>query len=381
MRKFLFPMMSCLLFTFLGTAGLAVPNSAPTKKFRVALFTPRNDAFWTLFSNLARAACEDLGMEMEWHPAMNKHEKQLSDAIAVLNRTANKVDAMVFKNFNGTAGPMMELAEKKHVYSLTIEEGYNPQELEKYGQPRHQFKYWIGEFLPDNQECGFDLGNTLIRMAQETKRRDAHGRIQMALVAGNMPEGSSWERIQGLNIAMQNHPEVLLHQIVAAYWKKDVAYRKTQRLLQDYPEVSTFWTGNDTMPEGVYEAVRDFRKQHPDFSQVLIGGAGSTPPAGHAVAQNRVQVSVGGQFLLAGFSMVLLHDYLNGFDFAEESATMRMRMFAFTRENIRQYTDTLGKAEWDKIDFRRFSKQLNPGLTKYNFGFREVLEQFSHPSR
>lgn len=381
MRKLLFPILSCLLCAFLCTVGLAAPKPTPVKKFRVALFTPRNDEFWTLFSNIARAACEDLGMELEWHPAMNKHEKQLADATEVLNRTTHKVDAMVFKNFNGTAGPIMELAEKKQVYTLTIEEGFPPQENEKYGAPRHKFKYWIGEFLPDNPECGFDMANTLIDMANTQNYRDVLGRIQMAVVAGNMPEGSSWERIQGLNIALQNHPEVLMHQIVAGYWKKNIAYRKTQRLLQDYPNVRTFWTGNDTMPEGVYEAVRDFRKQHPDFPSVLIGGAGSTPPGGHAVAANRVQVSVGGQFLLAGFSMVLLHDYLYGFDFAEESATMRMRMFAFTRKNIHQYTDTLGKSEWNKIDFRRFSKRLNPRLTKYNFGFREVLEQFAHPSR
>lgn len=274
-------MLACLLLNLGGQSAAAV---VPAHKFRVALFTPRNDEFWTMFSKLAQAACQDLGMELEWHPAMNKHEKQLADAKAVLNRQWPKIDAMVFKNFNGTAGPMMELAEKAKVYSLTIEEGYTVTEQEKYGSPREKLKYWIGEFLPDNHDVGFELTSLLVQMAHQQKRYDAHQRIQMAVVAGNMPEGSSQERIQGLYIALQQHPEVLVHQMVAGYWKKNIAYRKTQRLMQDYPQMGTFWTANDTMPAGVYQAVEAYRQRHPQYPKALIGGTGSTPPAAFDVA-------------------------------------------------------------------------------------------------
>ncbi|PIQ23147.1 hypothetical protein COW36_19410 [bacterium (Candidatus Blackallbacteria) CG17_big_fil_post_rev_8_21_14_2_50_48_46] len=352
------------------------PGQTQEKRFRIALFTPRNDEFWTLYANIAKAACEDLGMDLEWHPAMNKPERQLADVKAVLSRPGPKIDAMVYKNFDGTAGEIMALAEKAKVYSLMVEEGYTDAELEKYGVPRSKFKYWIGEFLPDNQDGGFEQTKVLVRLAHQKHRLDKHQQIQMAVVAGNMVEGSSTERVLGMHIALQEYREVLLHQIVAGYWKKAVAYRKTQRLLQDYPELSTYWTGNDTMPQGVYQAVKDYRAKHPAYPQAIIGGSGSTPPAGFDVETDRIQVTVGGPFLLSAFSMVLLHDFLHGIDFAEESTTMRLCFYVFTRENVHAYTSTLGKAEWNKVNFARFSKHLNPGLTKYDFGFGQVLEQF-----
>ncbi len=70
--------------------GLTSPAQQITAKqirpFHVVLLTPRNDAFWTLAANMTQAAAHDLGIELEWLPALNDPQKHLADALSVLNR-------------------------------------------------------------------------------------------------------------------------------------------------------------------------------------------------------------------------------------------------------------------------------------------------------
>lgn len=336
----------------------------------VVLITPRNDAFWTLFATITQAAADDLNIELEWLPALNDSQKQLKDALAVLDRP-HPPDALIYKNFDGTAVPILQAAEAKKVYSILFEEALTPEETAKYGVPREHFKYYLGELLPDNLEAGHALLKALVQLAKAQQRYDSQGRIQLLALGGNMNEASSSERIKGLQIALQNEPDVLLHEIGAAYWQEPAAYHLMRRLLPAYPQTQIIWTANDTMPVGAYRAAQEAGMQP------LIGGMGSTPPAALDVWQERVDVSVGGHFLQGAFVLVLLRDFFSGHDFAAESTLMRLSLFTFTRENVQNYAQALADNDWGKVRFDAFSRAYSPGLSKYQFGFLPILEQLA----
>lgn len=364
----------CLVLLYLLVAGPSAP-AARTRPIHVVLLTPRNDEFWTLAAGLTQAAAEDLGVAFEWLPALNDPKKQLADAMAVLARPV-KPDAILLKNFDGTGGPILEAAEKAGVHTIFFEDGFTPDETRRMGRPRERLKYWLGEFLPDHFEAGYDLTQALVARARKAIPK---GQIEMLAIAGNMNETSSADRVRGMMVALREHPEVLLHEISAGYWKADAAEIKASRLLQSYPGTRILLTLNDTMPVGADRAVKALQAQGLLTQRPQVGSCGTTPPATADIQQGRVDVSVGGHFLLPAFTLVLAYDYLNGHDFARESTLMRLQMFTFTAENVRRYYETFGRhpdpKAWSRVDFRRFSKAYRPELVKYPFGFQEILDQ------
>lgn len=362
-----------LCLCLLGTgASFAEPHYGTfTKKVErpyVVLLTPRDDAFWTMFATITQAAAADLNIELEWLPAKNDPQKQLADAQRVLQQE-RLPDALIYKNFDGTAIPILEAAEARQVYSILFEESLTPAEAKQYGVPREHFKYWLGEFIPDNLEAGYELLEALITLAREQNRQDAQGRIHVLALGGNMNEASSSDRIKGLQVALQNHPEVLLHEIGAGFWQEPAAYSVIKRLLPAYPQTHIIWAANDTMPVGAYRAAQEMGLRP------LLGGMGSTPPAALDVWQSRVDVSVGGHFLQGAFALVLLRDFFSGYDFATESTMLRLSLFTFTRQNVKDYARALADNNWQKVHFEHFSRAYNPSLQKYQFGFLPIIEQ------
>jgi hypothetical protein len=72
--------------------------------------------------------------------------------------------------------------------------------------------------------------------------------------------------------------------------------------------------------------------------------------------------------------MVVLRDYKDGRDFAEEDVRLQFPMGAFDLPVARRFPD-IGKVDWRRVDFTRFSKTRNPTLARYNFSPDAVLGQ------
>jgi hypothetical protein len=79
--------------------------------------------------------------------------------------------------------------------------------------------------------------------------------------------------------------------------------------------------------------------------------------------------------------MVVLRDYHDGRDFAEEYVRLQFPMGAMDLPFARRFPE-IGKVDWRNVDFTRFSKTRNPEIKHYNFRPDAVLSQLSSiPSR
>ena len=85
-------------------------------------------------------------------------------------------------------------------------------------------------------------------------------------------------------------------------------------------------------------------------------------------------------FLQGGWALILLHDYLQGFDFAEEGLSFS----SYNQPSIHQVTPQQLKVfqadNWRKIDFKQFSKRYNPELKYYNFSLARLIQQHQDAS-
>ena len=75
-----------------------------------------------------------------------------------------------------------------------------------------------------------------------------------------------------------------------------------------------------------------------------------------------------------GVATILLYDYLNGYDFAGELGVyVEIQPVVITRDNVDFFLPKLRADHWQKIDFKKFSKTLNPDLKQYNFSLEHIL--------
>lgn len=79
-------------------------------------------------------------------------------------------------------------------------------------------------------------------------------------------------------------------------------------------------------------------------------------------------------FLQGGWALILLHDYLQGFDFAEEGLAFPSYENSST-SNVNLNQTLFLQNKWNQIDFKQFSKRYNPELKQYNFSLAALIQQ------
>ena len=72
----------------------------------------------------------------------------------------------------------------------------------------------------------------------------------------------------------------------------------------------------------------------------------------------------------------MLYDYEHGRDFAAlEGLELNQSMFAlFSPKAADRFMVRYGELRFESVNFRRFSKVLNPKLKRYDFSFRQLLD-------
>lgn len=364
-----------LMMIFIGLIliSLAPVSFAKQEKFTVALFTSRSvgDAFWGVVADIAKAACDDLGMNLKAYYA-NSSLIKMREQVEEATSGPNKVDALIIHNFNGIGYSAIDVGEKAKVPIFLFNAGID---YGKVGKPREKYKYWIGEMLPNDEKAGYDLANFLIKTAKKNGKIAKNGKVHLVAVSGPKSAPAAIEREKGLKRAIKTRNDVELKQIVNVNdWRGDLAEKQFGVMMRRYPETTVGWSASDIMSIGIIRSLKKINKQ--PGKDLFTGGVDWASEGLEAVIAKEMSASAGGHILEGGWVSVLLYDYLNGIDFSDETVMMRSNMHLLTMENIQKYIKVFGKGEWDKIDFRKFSKKYNSGIKKYDFSMDKVLSQF-----
>ena len=81
----------------------------------------------------------------------------------------------------------------------------------------------------------------------------------------------------------------------------------------------------------------------------------------------------GGHFITGAWALVMIYDYHHGRDFADEGLELERSMFAqFDPRLADRYLQRFDGGIRG-VDFRRYSRALNPKLKRYDFGFAQLL--------
>lgn len=383
MQRMLWVLVFCFGVSSLGFSQEAASTDATKQRELDVVFvnpSSPDDDFWRSFEKFMAAAAEDLNINLEVMYSARGREPMLENVRAVARRSV-KPDAIVFQSLKQNGAEAIAISNQAEIPAFLVNAGVDYAET---GNPREKYPYWIGELLPDDEQAGYDMARLLVATAQAVGLADANGVVNILALEGTRSDGASIARVKGLQRALSELDNVHLEQVVTANWSQDVAAQKFYWLYGRYPDTHVVWCASDGMALGVIEKARELDILSSDNTDgreldLLVGGVDWIVPAREAVSSKDLLLTMGGHFMDGARTLVLLRDYFDGIDFADDTTLMTSRHTPLSSVNIQAYDDYLGNADnWHDIDFQQFSKSYNPesAIVGYPFTLDTLLAQF-----
>lgn len=350
---------------------LSVVSFAKTK---VTFINPgkSTEGFWVAVSSFMKASAEDLDLDFEVIYA----ERNFLKAVKImeeLGSRAQKPDYVVIVNEKLVAPRLLKVAEDNNIKTFMILNGLNEQQMKSEGAPRAKNSQWLGSLIPNNVEAGYLIADSLIKTAKQEKGDN----LKLVAIAGNRATPASVQRVEGMQKALKENRTVKLNQILYAEWDQQKSYTMTAGMLSRYKDIDIIWAVNDPIAFGALKAVEE--KGLKAGSDIYVGGLNWSPEALQKIKDGEMVCTVGGHFMVGGWSLVILKDYAEGRDFAKEEGDTELKVNVFgliDKTNVEGYAEHFGDSNWSKIDFKKFSKYYNKDVAKYNFSLEKILEQF-----
>ncbi len=353
--------------------------AAMAKTLKVGLIAPRPERpYWGTVVRFTQEAANDFGIELRVYDAHGSHIEALELAKQAVSGP-DKVDALLFQSLKGNGIDILKVAEAAGVPAIIVNGGLSAEDIAIVGEPRSSLKFWLGDVLPDDEWAGVTLTQRLLEVARAQKKTDADGKIPMLAINGPVNESSSALRGIGLDRVVKEQTDVNLLQTVAiGDWSAQEAQSRFSVLQSRYPQTTTAWVANANMAQGVIASIRESGLT--PGKDILIGTFDVDEKTLQQIHDGEIAASIGGHFLGGAWAIVLLYDYFQGVDFAQESLHFTAPMSVVTQDNLGSYygkwTDkNLLPENLTKVDFTRFSKAKNPSVTKYGFSVDEVISQ------
>ena len=358
------------LLLLLGSA-LAYADSRPS----VVFLAPSESRFWHMVSEFMAEVSEDLDMDLEVLVDKRRHRFSYLRMVEELLGRDEKPDYLLFVCRKNITTKMLTLASDMGIKVFTFNTDVPQETRASVGMPREMLSNWIGHLTPDDLDAGRALFEILDLHAEQLELNGPGQWLPVVALAGTLDSSSGRDRNQGLLDAVASSESRLL-QLVYGRWIEQLAQEKTEVLLKRYPHAAAIWTASDTMALGAIAAARHVGRQ--PGKDIVIGGIDWNPRALEAIRDGSLAVSMGRHFMGGGLVLLLLHDYHHGFDFAEgpSPASLSYLMKPATRDNVDRIERIMEAGNWRDVDFRRFSRALNPDLRKQDISADALMDQF-----
>lgn len=332
-----------------------------------------NEAYWRTASDAMAAAAVSLGMPLEIRYA----ERNPLQAISIARELAARPRAcrprfVMFVNESSVAPEILRTLEAAQIDSFMAFNGIQESVRAQLGRPRETFKHWLGSLEPQAEEAGYLTAKALIEVARASRVAQASdGKLQMLAIAGDRSTSSSIERNAGMRRAVAEAGDVVLQQEVFGGWSRERAAEQMRVLMQRYPQVRTIWAGNDEMALGAMDAWREAGGK--PGRDGFFGAINTSAAALTALRSGELAALAGGHFMAGAWALVMLYDYAHGRDFKPEGLELQKAMFVMFDPLLADRFERRFSASQKPLDFRKYSKALNPKLDRYSFEIEKLL--------
>ncbi len=357
------------LLLFLGAAASlhAWPQS-------IAFINPgkSDEVYWVTAARAMQAAAGNLGMRLQVLYAERDHLRTVQFAREIAARPREtRPDFVIMSNDNGTGPEMLRILDGAGVRTFLAFSSIPVEARAGSGGPREGYKGWLGSLEPHAEDAGYLTAKALIEKGRKARAQAPDGKLHMIAIAGDRATPSSIRRNTGMARAVAETSDVVLDQTVYAAWARDKAAEQGEWLFQRHPGARLVWAGNDLMAFGAMQAWE--KRGGQPGTDAWFSGVNTSREAMDAVRAGRLAALAGGHFISGAWSVVMIYDYAHGRDFADEGLELDRPMFTlFDARAAEAYVERFGE-NFDRIDFRKYSKAMNPRVKRYDFDFGQLL--------
>jgi ABC-type sugar transport system substrate-binding protein len=367
---------ACWLRSLILVASLAITTTgASGGNIRVGFINPTGSPeFWLLVSSTMRAAAAELGIDVDIRHTQRSYDKAIALARDFLSERPPP-DYLIATNDLGAGGAIIKLADAANVRIVLLDNDLDQKEWAEYGEPRTKYRHWLGSLVPDHEGGGYRVAEAVLTEAMRIKNNPP---LRMLALAGDIGTPASNDRVRGLKRAVGVMSKLLgpasvqLVDVRNLDWTEEGAQASIKQFVRAGQRIDAVWAANDQMAFGAIRALRE--AGYKPGVDVVVGGFNWSQGGIDRVLNGEMVVTYGGHFLGGAWAMVILRDYHNARDFAEEDVRLQFPMGAVDLPVARRFPE-IGKLDWRNVDFTRFSKTRNPEITRYNFTPDAVLSQ------
>jgi ABC-type sugar transport system substrate-binding protein len=342
---------------------------------RVGFINPTGPPeFWLLVSATMRAAAAELGIDVDIRHTERSYDMAIALARDFLSERPPP-DYLIATNDLGAGGAIIKLADAANVPMILLSNELDQKQWAEYGEPRTKYPHWLGSIVPDHEGGGYGIAEAVLTEAARIKKTRP---LKLLALTGDIDTPASNDRVRGLKRAIGVMSKLLgpgsveLVDVRNLDWSEKGAEAWVREFVQKGPRIDALWAANDPMAFGAITALR--QAGYKPGIDVVVGGLNWSQEGVQRVLKGEMVVTHGGHFLGGAWAMVILRDYHDGRDFAEEDVRLQFPMGAIDLLVARRFSE-IGKVDWGQVDFTRFSKTRNPAVTRYNFTPDAVLSQ------
>lgn len=349
----------------------------PAMALSIAFINPgkSDEIYWVTAAHAMASAAKDLGVKFEVHYAERQHPRVIDIAEQIIARPANKrPDFVIFSNDYATGPELLRLFDAAGIKTFLAFSGIaDPQNRKRTGGPREHYKTWLGSLEPHAEEAGYLTAKSLIQKGRESNAHATDGKLHLLAIRGDRSTPASIHRGEGMRQAVREARDVVLDQEIFSAWNREKAAEQAAWLFERHPSARLIWAGNDLMAFGAMQAWE--KRGGKPGKDAWFSGVNTSQEAMEAIKSGRLTALSGGHFIAGAWAIVMLYDYAHGRDFADDAGLeLDQSMFTlFSEKEADIFLHRYGEMNFDHVDFRRFSKVLNPKIKHYDFNFRQLL--------
>ncbi len=328
-----------------------------------------DEDFWVNSGKFTQAAAKNLGINLEVLYAQRDRIYMVKLAEEISKRKT-KPDFVFIVNEKLAAEQMLPILNKGKIKTILIHSDLTDDQKIVLKNPREKLKYWIGTITPDNINAGYLIAEEIYKYAKKNLYKKTS--FNMIAINGDKATPTSVEREIGLKKFLNENKNINLKQTLYAEWNKDVAFEQTNIIFDRYKNINMLWAANDPIAIGILKSANEKRRN--PGKGVFIGGLNWQKEAILEVKKGNLATTVGGQFMNGACALIVLYDYAHGIDIKNKKYKLNIKIFSsISSTEADEFLNYLNESNWNKIDFKKFSKVFNSRMKDYNFNSKEIL--------
>ncbi len=250
---------------------------------------------------------------------------------------------------------MLLEAQEAGIKVVTLNSGIYDEDLQLIGAPRDRFENWLLHSQADDRKAGYDLTELIVTMAREKFDLADDEMVTVSAIGGGRDTGASSLRRDGLyDYLGRGDARTSVNQFIYTDWSYEYGRSVAKTLLRRYGKPHVIWTAYTPLARAALDV---WNETYLDKPLPVIGTIGWGEEVIELVEQEELAVVLGGHFMEGAWLLTLVYDHYNGIDFEDEiGLEMRVTLSKVDAANVRPFKTRFGDRDWQKIEFKHFSK-------------------------